>query len=45
MYSINLWSEDKDADKLCSYCTADLRLCFRYMHVVGYPKISCSSIN
>ena len=22
-------SENKDADQLCSYCTADLRLCFR----------------
>ena len=24
-----LSSENKDADQLCSYCTADLRLCFR----------------
>ena len=22
-------SENKNADQLCSYCTADLRLCFR----------------
>ena len=25
----NPCSENKDADQLCSYCTADLRLCFR----------------
>ena len=24
-----LCSENKGADQLCSYCTADLRLCFR----------------
>ena len=24
-----LCSENKDADQLCSYCTADLRPCFR----------------
>ena len=24
-----LWGEHKDADQLCGYCTADLRLCFR----------------
>ena len=23
------YSENKSADQLCSYCTADLRLCFR----------------
>ena len=23
------YSENKDADQLCSYCTVDLRLCFR----------------
>ena len=23
-----MYSENKDADQLCSYCTADLRLCF-----------------
>ena len=27
--SYYLSSENKDADQLCSYCTADLRLCFR----------------
>ena len=27
-------SENKGADQLCSYCTADLRLCFR---LVGFP--------
>ena len=25
-------SENKGADQLCSYCTADLRLCFRFSH-------------
>ena len=25
----NQYSENKGADQLCSYCTADLRLCFR----------------
>ena len=24
-----MYSENKGADQLCSYCTADLRLCFR----------------
>ena len=28
-----LCSENKDADQLCSYCTADLRLCFRLCNV------------
>ena len=24
----NIWSEHKDADQLCSYCTVNLRFCF-----------------
>ena len=24
-----LWSENKGADQLCTYCAADLHLCFR----------------
>ena len=31
------YSENKGADQLCSYCTADLRLCFRICkYQVGY---------
>ena len=26
---VSVRSENKGADQLCSYCTADLRLCFR----------------
>ena len=39
-----LCSKNKGADQLCSYCTADLRLCFSHMHRSGflmtrfYPK-------
>ena len=29
-------SENKDADQLCSYCTADVHLCFRIMKNVGF---------
>ena len=29
-------SENKGADQLCSYCTADLRLCFEHMQIVGF---------
>ena len=25
-----LWRKSKGADQMCSYCTADLRLCFAY---------------
>ena len=28
--------ENKGADQLCSYCTADLHLCFLPMHVVVF---------
>ena len=28
--------ENKDADQLCSYCTADLRLCFRICEKSGF---------
>ena len=28
-------SENKGADQLCSYCTADLCLCFSHIHNVG----------
>ena len=36
-----LWRENKGADQLCSYCTADLRLCFhkgkiRFPHDEGH---------
>ena len=27
-------SEIKNADQLCSYCTADLRLCFSQMQII-----------
>ena len=29
-------SENKGADQLCSYCTADLRLCFRLCKLLVY---------
>ena len=49
--SLNFWnlveeelyypcSENKGADQLCSYCTADLRLCFR---IGKNPVSSCGS--
>ena len=31
-----LCSENKGADQLCSYCTADLRLCFRIRRLFGF---------
>ena len=31
-----LCSENKGADQLCRYCTADLRLCFPNMQIVGF---------
>ena len=31
-----LWSENKGADQLCSYCTADLRLCFRICRLLVF---------
>ena len=31
-------SINKGADQLCSYWTADLRLCFPPMHAVGFLK-------
>ena len=37
-----LSSENKDADQLCSYCEADLRLCFRLCRLLVFP---CSYIN
>ena len=36
-------SENKGADQLCSNCTADQRLCFRYTDNI-YPKFQASSI-
>ena len=30
-------SENKGADQLCSYCTADLRLCFRLCKLLVFP--------
>ena len=33
-----LCSENKGADQLCSYCTADLRLCFSPKHFVGFSN-------
>ena len=29
-------SENKDADQLCSNCTADLRLCFRICRLLAF---------
>ena len=34
--------EHKVADQLCSYCTADLRLCFRICKLLGF---SCTGSN
>ena len=31
-------SENKGADQLCSYCTADLRLCFRLCRLLVFPR-------
>ena len=31
-----LWSENKGADQLWSYCTSDLWLCFSRMQTVGF---------
>ena len=31
-----LCSENKDVDQLCSYCTAELHLCFRICRYVGF---------
>ena len=40
--------ENKGADQLCSNCTADQRLCFRYTDVkflfYSYPKFQASSL-
>ena len=45
--------ENKGADQLCSYCTADLRLCFRicncwFSHAAAQisvnPRIWCGSL-
>ena len=32
----NRVAKTKGADQLCSYCTADLRLCFSPLHIVGF---------
>ena len=34
---IVLSSETKDADQLCSYCEADLHLCFRVCRLLVFP--------
>ena len=37
-------SENKGADQLCSYCTADLRLCFRkdeMTRLICYDRDTC----
>ena len=31
-----LYSENRDADQIRSYCEADLRLCLRIMQIVGF---------
>ena len=31
-----IYSENTDADQLCSYCTADLRLCFRISRLLVF---------
>ena len=36
-------SENKGADQLCSYCEADLRLCFRISKIPVFSR--CSSCN
>ena len=36
-----LCSKNKGADKMCSYCTADLRLLF-FMHIVVFMMLLCS---
>ena len=33
----DLCSDSKGADQLCSYCTADLRLCFRIFKLLFFP--------
>ena len=35
--------ENKDDEQLCSYCTADQRLCFRYVDS-SFPLLSKSAI-
>ena len=35
--SYYLCHENKGADQLCSYCTADLRLCFRLCRLLVFP--------
>ena len=35
--SYYLCSENKGADQLCSYCTADLRLCFLLCRLLVFP--------
>ena len=42
-------SENKDADQLCSNCTADQQICFRYTDGIRsliflYPKFQASSL-
>ena len=35
-------SENRGADQLCSYCKADLRLCFRLCRLLVFP---CGGLN
>ena len=37
-------SENKGADQLCSYCTADLRLCFRICKSLVFSYTGSSKI-
>ena len=36
--------ENKGADQLCSYCEADLRLCFRLSRLMFFPRVG-SNVN
>ena len=40
------YSENKGADQLCSYCAADLRLCFRIMQKAGFliTRLICECV-
>ena len=39
-----LCSKNKDADQLCSYCTADLRLCFCIYKMLIFLRIGSNVI-
>ena len=41
----NNFSENKDADQLCNYCTADLLLCFRLCMLLVFLCIWLTSFS